>query len=132
MQTFPFISLSAALVVLRIATAGLIMAHAVIRIFNKTIPRFGEFMTKAGFPKGELVVWAITAYEIIGGILMAIGYQARFLALGFFIILAVGIVLIHRHLGWFVGEHGTGGSEYSVSLMVALIVIAAADASALL
>jgi len=33
----------------------------------------------------------------------------------------------HRHLRWFVGENGTGGSEYSVALILALRVIAAAD-----
>jgi putative oxidoreductase len=49
--------------------------------------------------------------------------------MGFGVILLVGIALIHRHLGWFVGEHGTGGSEYSVSLLLALLVIAAADRS---
>lgn len=44
-----------------------------------------------------------------------------------FTIAANGIVLIHRQLGWFVGAHGTGGSEYSVALMVMLLVVAAAD-----
>ena len=39
------------------------------------------------------------------------------------------IVIIHWRLGWFVGEHGSGGMEYSVSLMVSLLVIAAADAA---
>jgi putative oxidoreductase len=43
------------------------------------------------------------------------------------VIASVGIILIHRHLGWFVGEHGTGGSEYSVALIVMLLVLAAGD-----
>jgi putative oxidoreductase len=42
-------------------------------------------------------------------------------------IVAGGIVLIHARLGWFVGEHGTGGSEYSVALLVLLLLIAAQD-----
>jgi putative oxidoreductase len=32
-------------------------------------------------------------------------------------------------LGWFVGEHGVGGMEYSLCLLVALIAIAAHDRS---
>jgi putative oxidoreductase len=36
-------------------------------------------------------------------------------------------VLIHRKFGWFVGEHGTGGSEYGAALIVMPIVVAAAD-----
>ena len=44
------------------------------------------------------------------------------------VIVAVGIYLIHRHNGWFVGEHGVGGSEYSVALLAMLLAIAAHDA----
>jgi putative oxidoreductase len=39
----------------------------------------------------------------------------------------MGIVIIHAQLGWFVGEHGTGGVEYSLALIVSLVTIAAAD-----
>jgi putative oxidoreductase len=36
-------------------------------------------------------------------------------------------VLIHAHNGWFVGEHGAGGVEYSLSLSSALLVLIAAS-----
>lgn len=58
---------------------------------------------------------------------MAAGWRARWLATGFIGMLLVGIGLIHWRNGWFVGEHGTGGSEYSVVLIGSLVVIAAAD-----
>ena len=51
----------------------------------------------------------------------------RYAVVPLLVIASVGIVLIHRHLGWFVGEHGTGGSEYSVALIVMLLVLATAD-----
>ena len=35
---------------------------------------------------------------------------------------SITIWLIHRHNGWFVGEHGVGGSEYSVALLAMLLV----------
>jgi putative oxidoreductase len=41
--------------------------------------------------------------------------------------LSVGIVIIHMGEGWFNGEFGTGGCEYSVTLIAALIVIASSD-----
>jgi putative oxidoreductase len=44
-------------------------------------------------------------------------------------IVTVGILIIHMHLGWFVGEHGTGGVEHSLALLVSLITTAAADRS---
>jgi putative oxidoreductase len=127
MRTFPFISLPASLVVMRVCVAALFIAHAVVRMANGSIPGFGTFLEKLGFPAGVAVVWVITTVEIVAGTLMAVGWHARWMASALFVIAAGGILLIHRHLGWFVGEHGTGGSEYSVSLMVSLLVIATAD-----
>jgi putative oxidoreductase len=127
LQAYPFVSLRHALAVARIATALFFMAHAIGRIVLGTIPQFGKFMGSIGFPAPELWVWAITLTEIICGTLLILNRYVRFAALPLFTIAAVGILLIHRHLGWWVGEHGTGGSEYSVALMVLLVVIAAAD-----
>lgn len=126
-KTYPFISLRQALTVARIVTAVLFMAHAVVRIVNGSIPQFGKFMSSVGFPQGEAVVWAITVVEIVAGTMLILNRYVRIAATALFAIAATGIVLIHRHIGWFVGEHGTGGSEYSVALIILLIVIAAAD-----
>jgi putative oxidoreductase len=126
-KTYPFISLRQALTAARIVTAVLFMAHAVVRIVNGSIPQFGKFMTSVGFPQGEAVVWAITVVEIAAGTMLIVNRCVRVAATALFAIAAIGIVLIHRHIGWFVGEHGTGGSEYSVALIILLIVIAAAD-----
>ncbi len=127
---FPFLSLPYALVVLRVGIASLFMAHAITRIANGTIPRFGGFLSNLGFPEGVAVVWAITLVEIVAGTLIIVGYKIRYAVCGLFAVALGGIILIHRHKGWFVGEHGSGGSEYSVCLMLGLLVIAAADAAA--
>lgn len=127
LKSYPFISLSQALVLARVATAILFMAHAIARIMLGTIPQFGKFMESVGFPQGVAVVWAITIVELVAGTMMILNRQVRYAATALFAIAATGIVLIHRQIGWFVGEHGTGGSEYSVALMVLLVVIAAAD-----
>jgi putative oxidoreductase len=129
MNSYPFISLRHALIVLRVSVAVLYMAHATVRIVGGSLAQFGGFMEQVGFSHGIVWVWAITLYELIAGTLMAVGRQVKWAATGLFTIASVGIVIIHRHFGWFVGEHGTGGSEYSVCLMVALLVIAAADTS---
>ncbi len=128
--TPPSILLNSALVALRVGTAALFMLHALVRVLKPgALSQFGLFLEKSGVPQGVAVVWMITVFELGAGLLMAIGYRTRYVAMGFGVILVGGIVLIHRHLGWFVGEHGTGGSEYSVSLLLALLVIAAADRS---
>ncbi|GLX80246.1 hypothetical protein tinsulaeT_35860 [Thalassotalea insulae] len=120
--------LLASLVALRIGVAVLFMAHAVVRIINGTIPRFSEFIGNIGFPEPSLIVWCITLIEIIGGLLLILNRGVRYVVWAFASIAVGGIVLIHVHQGWFVGEHGTGGSEYSVCLLLCLFVIAASDA----
>lgn len=127
MKNFPFISLSGSITILRFTVALMFIAHAVVRITGGTVNQFGEFLESKGFIAGVVIVWILTAFEIVGGLLMAIGYYTRWMAAGFILILLTGIVLIHAELGWFVGEHGTGGVEYSVVLIAGLVVVAAAD-----
>lgn len=124
MKSFPFLTFTQSLVLLRISTAIIFLAHAVVRIFNGTIPRFGDFLDSKGLLIGTPLVWAITTFEIVGGALLAFNIFTKWLSAGFIILLLVGIVLIHASAGWFVGEHGTGGMEYSFMLIVGLIVIA--------
>lgn len=130
MKRFGFPSLRHAVTMLRIVTALLFMAHAVVRIVLGTIPQFGAAMESFGFPQGEALVWAITLAELAAGAAMILNRYVTQAAAVLFMIAATGIALIHRHFGWFVGEHGTGGSEYSVALMAALIVVIAADRDA--
>lgn len=127
MKKFPFISLAQSLIVLRVATAGMFLAHSIVRICNETIPQFSNFMANKGFPFSMLIVILITIFETVGGILLLLGYFARWMAAGFIFLLLMGNAIIHWENGWFVGEHGSGGMEYSFELIFALIVIAAAD-----
>jgi putative oxidoreductase len=127
MEKITFISQSNSLILLRVSIAAIFLAHSTVRIANSTIGQFGDFLENKGFPFGVVWVWGITAFEIIGGLLLAFGYFTKILSAGFIFLLVVGIVLIHASFGWFVGEHGTGGSEYSFILIAALIVIAASE-----
>lgn len=130
MKQFPFLSLKQTLLLLRISVALVFVTHAAVRLINGTIPRFGSFLSTKGLPFGVTIVWAVTAFEIIGGLLLALGYFTKWLSAGFIIMLLAGIILIHASFGWFVGEHGTGGSEYSFTLIMVLLVIAAVHSKA--
>ena len=90
MRTYPFISLPESLVVMRVCVAALFMAHAVVRIANGSIPGFGAFLERLGFPSGVAVVWAITAVEIVAGTLMALGWRARWMASALFVSACTG------------------------------------------
>lgn len=128
MKKFPFISLPQSLLLLRVSTALIFLAHAVVRIILEgSVAQFSAYLNNKGLMYGVAIVWLITAFEIIGGIGMALGYLTKWFAAGFILLLLVGIVLIHAERGWFVGEHGSGGCEYSYILIIALMVIAASN-----
>ena len=129
LRGYPWWPLADALRLLRIVTALLFMAHASMRFVLGTIPQFGAFMEAQGFAHGQAWVLAISVYELGAGSLLLLDRGVRWAASGLAVIVAVGIWLIHRHNGWFVGEHGVGGSEYSVALLAMLLVVAAHDAS---
>jgi putative oxidoreductase len=130
------LDLDRALVLLRVTVAGLFMAHAAVRVWIAShhfthlwngSGGFSSYLASKGLPFSSAEVLAITAFELIGGSLLIAGRFTRVLAAGFFGMCVMGIILIHAQLGWFVGEHGEGGMEYSVLLCIALVVIAAAD-----
>lgn len=125
MKNFPFLSLSHSLLLLRTLIPLFFVAHAVTRILNGTVDQFAYFLAIRGFFVPTVMVWAITIYEIIGGIALALGYYTKYLSLGFILMLIIGNILIHYQNGWWVGEHGEGGMEYSCALILVLIVIAA-------
>ncbi len=126
-RRLPFLTLNQALLLLRVGVAVLFMAHATVRVVNGSIPGFGGFLETRGWPQGVALVWMITVWEIGAGLCMAVGRCVRLCAAGLGFICFMGIVIIHAKLGWFVGEHGVGGVEYSLCLLMALTVIAAAD-----
>jgi putative oxidoreductase len=130
LQAYPFLSLAQALTALRVATAIFFMAHAIMRVVNGTIPQFALRLTYEGWPFATAIVWAITVCEVVSGVALIVGRYIRWATAGLMLIAVMGIVIIHARLGWFVGEHGTGGMEYSLALIVSLITIAAADRDA--
>jgi putative oxidoreductase len=126
-SAFPFLSLGQSVIVLRFSMALIFLLHSVIRVFNGTIPRFAAYLTAKGMPLGKPWVIAITVFEIVGSVLLVMNLFTRWVSACFIFLLLVGIILIHFGKGWFVGEHGSGGCEYSFILIIGFLVIAAAD-----
>jgi putative oxidoreductase len=122
-----YLSLQRSVVLLRISVALVFFLHAAVRVVHNTVPEFTQFMAGKHWPFPNVTVWVLSGYELIGSVLLALGYCVKWLSTGFILILVVGIILIHLSLGWFVGEHGTGGVEYSFILIVALVVVMAGD-----
>lgn len=106
---------------LRLLLALLIAMHGWSRLLSGGYAPFGEFLTAQGFPLGLQIAISITAFEILGSLLLAWGRLILPLCAGFVFIYIMGIVLVHWPHGWFVVGAGRNGMEYSVLLIAGLI-----------
>lgn len=125
---FPYLSLRQTYFLFRVCLAGLFMAHASMRFFaTNYFHDFGTFLAQRHVPFAYFVPYLATAIEMIGGPLLIWNRFSKWVALGFFGISFGGIIIIHFVEGWFVGEWGTGGCEYSVALCMMCLLVAAMD-----
>lgn len=113
-----------ALTLLRAGTAILLIIHGVARAWLGIVDDFGVGLNAWGFPAGFALAWTITIVEIVGGTVLAAGIFVRPLCAWFAFQLLMGIYLIHGGAGWFVVGAGRNGVEFSVLLILCLIVIA--------
>lgn len=109
--------------VLRLVLAGLIAAHGWARWIEGGVLPFGQWLAGQGFPLGVVLAGAITAVEILGTLLLALGRCVTPLCLLYAFIYSIGIVLVHAKAGWFVVGLGRNGAEYSVLLITALLCV---------
>lgn len=115
---------------LRMMMGIIFILHAVVRIYNNTLPGFGDFLEGKGFPFGLYLAWAVTIFELIGGIMMFLRYLVRVFCIGEIIILITGIVTVHAENGWFVVGRSLNGVEYSIVLITILTAIFIAERKA--
>lgn len=115
---------------LRMMMAIIFLLHAGVRIYNNTLPGFGEFLNGKGFPFGFYMAWAVTLFELVGGVFMFLRFFVRIFCIGEIIILITGIVTVHSENGWFVVGRSLNGVEYSVVLITVLTAIFIAERKA--
>lgn len=115
---------------LRVAVSILLIIHGIARASLGIVDDFGGFLDLVGFPFGVAIAWAITITEIVGGLILALGRWVQWLALYFAGQLVLGIILVHAQEGWFVVGAGRNGVEYSVLLIVVLLILAYVDRTA--
>ncbi len=116
-------------IALRVTVSILLIIHGIARASLGIVDDFGGFLDMIGFPFGVAIAWAITITEIVGGLLLALGRWTQILALYFAGQLVLGIILVHAQEGWFVVGAGRNGVEYSVLLIVVLLVLVYIDRS---
>ncbi len=110
-------------VILRVTLAGLLAAHGWARLLSGGVEPFGVWLDSQGFPLGWLIASGVTGIEMAGTALFAWGIWVFPLSLVFSAIYVAGAVLVHWPAGWFVVGLGRNGVEYSVLLVVCLLLV---------
>jgi putative oxidoreductase len=115
---------------LRMMMGVIFLLHAGVRIYNNTLPGFGDFLQGKGFPFGFYLAWAVTLFELVGGILVFLRFFVKVFCVGEMIILITGIITVHSENGWFVVGRSLNGIEYSIVLITILTAIFIAERKA--
>jgi putative oxidoreductase len=115
---------------LRMMMGVVFLLHAGVRIYNNTLPGFGDFLQGKGFPFGFYLAWAVTLFELTGGVLMFLRFFVKIFCIGEMIILITWIITVHSENGWFVVGRSLNGVEYSVVLITILTAIFLAERKA--
>lgn len=104
---------------LRVALGAMFLAHSLIlKLFVFTLPGTAAFFGSIGLP--GWFAYVVFAAEAIGGAMLVLGIQARWVALALVPILA-GATWAHSGNGWMFG-YPNGGWEYPLYLTLLAVV----------
>jgi putative oxidoreductase len=107
-----------AIFLLRVVLGIMFIAHGVIlKLMVFTLPGTAQFFQSLGLPGG--LAYLVFAAEAIGGIMLVLGIQARWVALALTPVL-LGAAWVHSGNGW-VFSNANGGWEYPAYLAVLTI-----------
>ena len=108
-RTAPYAALA-----LRLALGGMFIAHALLKLFVFTLPGTAQFFQSLGLP--GVLGYATFAAELVGGLLILIGWHSRWISLALVPVL-LGAAWAHSGNGWLFSA-ANGGWEYPVFLAV--------------
>lgn len=110
-----------AALLLRLALGAMFLAHSVVlKLFVFTLAGTAQFFASIGLPAA--LGYAVFAAEAVGGALLILGVQSRWVALALLPIL-LGATWVHAPNGWMFAS-ANGGWEYPAYL--ALLAVAQA------
>ncbi|HEX2114464.1 MAG TPA: DoxX family protein [Alphaproteobacteria bacterium] len=108
-----------AALLLRLALGAMYLSHSlVLKLFVFTLTGNAQFFASIGLPAA--LGHVVFAAEAIGGVMLILGVQSRWVALALLPIL-LGAVWVHAPNGWMFG-YPNGGWEYPAYLVVLSIV----------
>jgi putative oxidoreductase len=108
-------------ITLRVSLGLMFLAHSVIlKYFTFTLAGTAQYFASIGLPSG--LAYLVFAMEAVGGILLVLGIQTRWVALSLVPVLT-GAMWVHIGNGW-VFNATNGGWEYPLFLIVIAVVVA--------
>lgn len=117
----PSAAASMGLLVLRIVVGAIFAAHGAQKIFEFTIPGTIGSFAGMGVPLAEIAAPAVAFLELVGGILLMLGFLTRPVGILLTLDMVVALVLVHLPAGLWVGD---GGYEFVAVLGVAALALA--------
>jgi len=110
--------------IVRVTIALILTVHGVHGLLNpKSTTGFGEYLGSIGFPFGVVLAFFIMIVQIACSVALIFRRVVVIACIGHIVILGTGIGLIHAAAGWFVVGPGSGGIEYSITLIACLFAI---------
>ena len=107
----------------RLITGIIILAHGWQKLTEMGPGNFGgQMLAGLGVPLPMFMGYVVTFIEIIGGILLIVGFLSRLAALLLTINLVVAILLVKVNVGFLSGSSGTG-AELDLALIAGFLVI---------
>jgi putative oxidoreductase len=104
---------------LRLGLGAMFLAHSLwLKAFVYTLPGTAAFFGSVGLP--GVLAYLVFAAEVIGGGLLILGLQVRWVAIGLLPIL-LGATWVHWPNGWLF-TNPNGGFEYPLFLTLATLV----------
>ena len=108
-------SLAYGALLLRLALGAMFLAHSIVlKLLTYTLAGTAQFFVSVGLP--GWLAYATFCAEAIGGVLLVLGVQARWVALALSPIL-LGALWVHSGNGW-VFTASDGGWEYPAYLFI--------------
>lgn len=111
--------------------AGVIMAAHGLQKLQAGPAGFGQALTQMGVPAPTLMAYVVTLVELLGGILLIVGFLSRLSALLLTIDLVVAILLVKINIGLLSPQSGGVGAELDLALIAGFLVILFAGPGAL-
>jgi putative oxidoreductase len=112
----------AALLVLRIALGGVLLAHGVKHFRNRR--KTMDWTASIGFSAPALQWFFMAVAEIAAGLSLLLGFLTAFGAAGSIALMAVAFWTVHRHAGFWITARPDEGWEYVFVLSAAAWALA--------